>query len=100
MEVNPIFTRRFLRVVLFESEDFLDLGIIIAYSHNIRRANSFLCRLFGKKFREFSFRFGQGPNFFNTLVLRANVRVGSGVQTNATTPNNVGTCSASWGGYN
>ena len=28
------------------------------------------------------------------------VRVGSGVQTDATTPNNVGTCSASWEGYN
>ena len=27
------------------------------------------------------------------------VRFGSGVQTNATTPNNVGTCSASWEGY-
>ena len=26
--------------------------------------------------------------------------VGSGVQTDATTPNNVGTCSASWEGYN
>ena len=28
------------------------------------------------------------------------VRVGSGVQTDATTSNNVGTCSASWEGYN
>ena len=28
------------------------------------------------------------------------VRIGSGVQTDATTPNNVGTCSASWEGYN
>ena len=28
------------------------------------------------------------------------VRVGSGVQTDATTPNNVGTCSASWEEYN
>ena len=28
------------------------------------------------------------------------VLVGSGVQTDATTPNNVGTCSASWEGYN
>ena len=28
------------------------------------------------------------------------VRVGSGVQTDATTPNNVVTCSASWEGYN
>ena len=28
------------------------------------------------------------------------VRVGSGVQTDATTPNNVGICSASWEGYN
>ena len=28
------------------------------------------------------------------------VRVGSGVQTDSTTPNNVGTCSASWEGYN
>ena len=28
------------------------------------------------------------------------VRVGSGVQTDATTPSNVGTCSASWEGYN
>ena len=28
------------------------------------------------------------------------VCVGSGVQTDATTPNNVGTCSASWEGYN
>ena len=28
------------------------------------------------------------------------VRVGSGVQTDATTPNNVGTCRASWEGYN
>ena len=28
------------------------------------------------------------------------VRLGSGVQTDATTPNNVGTCSASWEGYN
>ena len=28
------------------------------------------------------------------------VRVGSGVQTDATTLNNVGTCSASWEGYN
>ena len=28
------------------------------------------------------------------------VSVGSGVQTDATTPNNVGTCSASWEGYN
>ena len=28
------------------------------------------------------------------------VRVGNGVQTDATTPNNVGTCSASWEGYN
>ena len=27
------------------------------------------------------------------------MRVGSGVQTNATTPNNVGTCRASWEGY-
>ena len=26
--------------------------------------------------------------------------IGSGVQTDATTPNNVGTCSASWEGYN
>ena len=42
----------------------MDLGIIIAYSHNVRHANSFLCGLFGKNFREFSFRFGQGPNFF------------------------------------
>ena len=28
------------------------------------------------------------------------VRVGSGMQTDATTPNNVGTYSASWEGYN
>ena len=28
------------------------------------------------------------------------VRFGSGVQTDAATPNNVGTCSASWKGYN
>ena len=28
------------------------------------------------------------------------VRVGSGVQADATTPNDVGTCSASWEGYN
>ena len=28
------------------------------------------------------------------------VRVGSGVQTDTTTPSNVGTCSASWEGYN
>ena len=28
------------------------------------------------------------------------VGVSSGVQTDATTPNNVGTCSASWEGYN
>ena len=28
------------------------------------------------------------------------VHVGSGVQTDATTPNNVGTCSASWEAYN
>ena len=28
------------------------------------------------------------------------VRVSSGLQTDATTPNNVGTCSASWEGYN
>ena len=28
------------------------------------------------------------------------VRIGSGVKTDATTPNNVGTCSASWEGYN
>ena len=28
------------------------------------------------------------------------VRVGSGVQTDATTPDNIGTCSASWEGYN
>ena len=28
------------------------------------------------------------------------MRVGSGVQTDATTPKNVGTCSASWEGYN
>ena len=28
------------------------------------------------------------------------VCVGSGVQTDATTPNNVGTCNASWEGYN
>ena len=28
------------------------------------------------------------------------VRVGSGVQKDATTRNNVGTCSASWEGYN
>ena len=28
------------------------------------------------------------------------VRVSSGVQTDATTPNNVGICSASWEGYN
>ena len=28
------------------------------------------------------------------------MRVGSGVQTDATTPNKVGTCSASWEGYN
>ena len=112
MKVNPIFTRSFCPWSLFESEDFLDLEHIIAYSHNIRHANSFLCGLFGTNFRKFSFRFRQGPIFFNTLVLRANkgnnsqhcwpnnvgsccVRVGSGVQTNATTPNNVGTCSAS-----
>ena len=29
-----------------------------------------------------------------------NLRVGSGVHTDVTTPNNVGTCSASWEGYN
>ena len=28
------------------------------------------------------------------------MRVGSGAQTDATTPNNVGTCSALWEGYN
>ena len=28
------------------------------------------------------------------------VRVGSGLQTGATTPNNVGICSAMWEGYN
>ena len=28
------------------------------------------------------------------------VHVGSGVQTDATTPNNVGSCTASWEGYN
>ena len=28
------------------------------------------------------------------------VRIGSGVQTDATTPDNIGTCSASWEGYN
>ena len=27
------------------------------------------------------------------------MRVGSGVQTDATTPNNVGTCNASWEAY-
>ena len=46
---------------------------------------------------------------FQAFRLRANgrnnvgsccVRVGSGVQTDATTSNNVGTCSASWEGYN
>ena len=64
MKVNPIFTRRICVWSLFESEDFLDLGNIIAYSHKIRHANSFLCGLFGTNFKEFSFRFGQGPNFF------------------------------------
>ena len=33
-------------------------------------------------------------------LLRQQLRVGSGVQTDATTPKNVGTCSASWEGYN
>ena len=33
-------------------------------------------------------------------VGRCCVRIGDGVQTDATTPNNVGTCSASWEGYN
>ena len=28
------------------------------------------------------------------------VRVGSGMETDATTPDNVGTCSVSWEGYN
>ena len=28
------------------------------------------------------------------------VRIGSGVQTDVTTPNTVGTCGASWEGYN
>ena len=58
-------------------------------------------------------RFYQFVSDFN-LRLRANVRnnsqhcwlgsccvrVGSGVQTDATTPNNVGTYSALWEGYN
>ena len=64
MKVNPIFTRSFCPWSLFESEDFLDLENIIAYSHNIRHANSFLCGLFGTNFRKFSFRFRQGPIFF------------------------------------
>ena len=64
MKVNPIFTRRFCLWSLFESEDFLDIENIIAYSHNIRHANSFLCGLFGTNFRKFSFRFRQGPIFF------------------------------------
>ena len=62
MKVNPIFTRRICVWSLFESEDFLALGNIIAYSHKIRHAISFLCGLFGTNFREFSFPFGQGPN--------------------------------------
>ena len=37
--------------------------------------------------------------FFFQILLGC-VRVGSGVQTDATTPDNVGTCSASWEGYN
>ena len=64
MKVNPIFTRSFCPWSLFESEDFLDLENIIACSHNIRHANSFLCGLFGTNFRKFSFRFRQGPIFF------------------------------------
>ena len=36
------------------------------------------------------------PNNFGSCC----VRVGSGVQTDATSPNNIGTCSASWEGYN
>ena len=40
-----------------------------------------------------------------TIVCWANnawscVRIGSGVQTDVTTPNTVGTCGASWEGYN
>ena len=64
MNVNPIFTRSFCLWSLFESEDFLDIENIIAFSHNIRHANSFLCGLFGTNFRKFSFRFRQGPIFF------------------------------------
>ena len=34
------------------------------------------------------------------IVGRCCVRIGDGVQTDATTPNNVGTCRVSWEGYN
>ena len=82
MLINPIFTRSFCPWSLFESEDFLDLENISAYSHNIRHANSFLCGLFGTNFRKFLFRFRQGPIFFSILLCY--------VQTKATTPNIVG----------
>ena len=36
----------------------------------------------------------------STMFGGFNLRVGSGVHTDATTPNNVSTCSASWEGYN
>ena len=39
-------------------------------------------------------------HYWTNNVGRCWVRVGDGVQTDATTPNNVGTCSASWEGYN
>ena len=68
MKVNPIFTRRICVWSLFESEDFLDLGNIIAYSHKIRHANSFLCGLFGTNFKEFSFRFRSRSKFFSILL--------------------------------
>ena len=39
-------------------------------------------------------------NFNISKMVYCCVCVGSGVPTDATTPNNVGTCDASWEGYN
>ena len=40
------------------------------------------------------------PNIVGPTMLGVVVRVGSGGQTDPTTPSNVGTCSALWDGYN
>ena len=78
---------------------------VVARSHVKLRTNSQHCwpTMLGVDASVFAVvckRMRKFPTLLGNNVGSCCVRVCSGVQTDATTPNNVGTCSAWWEGYN